>query len=409
MKILFVSNLFPPNVVGGYERLACNVADALAERGHEVEVLTSNYGSKTPDKERYKVHRLLSLSADRTNIYAPANKSADELRQENIDNLKHADSVVQDFKPDVIFVWNLYFLDATLFKQLESYGIPTVMFLTDNWLIASQTPDRIHQFFERFVRGGELFEGDIDLTNDGPRHATKSAAMFGANFVRNLYTSCGYDFATSWTVHNGVQTGSALEASLNKRKAMRPDRLRLLFAGRIVDLKAPDICVRALKPIRARIGNDVELSLTIVGDGQDANYRKLLDDCIKEDISGATITLRDPVPESELQALWDEHDIYLFPSTYEPFALTLILALAGGIPTVASRAGGNGEIIHHEGTGLLFDTGNADDLADQVARLFKDGDLSASISERGQRHARKFSFARMIDQIDMRLKEYAGV
>lgn len=408
MRILFVSNLFPPNVVGGYERLACNVADALADRGHEIQILTSNYGSKEPDRDRYTVHRLLNLSADRTNIYAPANKSDDELRKDGLENLKHTQSVVDAFKPDIIFVWNLYFLDASLFKQLESSGIPTVMFLTDNWLIVAQTPERIHKFFDRFVRGRELFLPSIDLTDAGPRLETKSAAMFGANFMRNLYSSCGYDFATSWTVHNGVQTGSALEASVQQRKPMSDKRLRLLFAGRIVDLKAPDICVRALAHIREQIGDDVELSLTIVGDGQDAGYRKLLDDCIKDDTSKATITLRDPVPESELQALWNEHDIYLFPSTYEPFALTLILALAGGIPTVASRAGGNGEIIHHEGTGLLFDTGNAEDMANQVVRLFKDAELSASISERGQRHARKFSFERMIEQIDMRLREYSG-
>ncbi len=404
MKILFVSNLFPPNVVGGYERLASNVANALAGRGHQIQVLTSDYGNKAARSDPYKVHRELRLTADRDNIYVPSSKMPHEIRADSLHNMEVTERVVSAFQPDIIFVWNLFFLDASLIEKLESLNTPTVLFLTDNWLIAGRTPERIHKFFERFVHGRELFSEDMDLTLAGPRHSMASAAIFGAHFMRNLYASCGYDFRQSWTVHNGVQTADALTAMEVPHHGMNPKRLKLLFAGRIVDLKAPDICVRALRHIRKQIGDEVELSLTLVGDGQDVAYRKLLNDCIAADDSGASIELREPVAEAELQTLWDEHDIYLFPSTYEPFALTLILALAGGIPTVASRAGGNGEIIHHEGTGLLFDTGDAEDMADQVVRLFKNPALSASVSERGQRLARKFSFGRMIDQIETRLQ-----
>ena len=44
MRVLFVSNLYPPNVVGGYERLCFEVASAFASRGHEVHVLASGHG-----------------------------------------------------------------------------------------------------------------------------------------------------------------------------------------------------------------------------------------------------------------------------------------------------------------------------------------------------------------------------
>ena len=41
MKILLISNLYPPNAIGGYERLCAMIAEALASRGHAVQVLTS--------------------------------------------------------------------------------------------------------------------------------------------------------------------------------------------------------------------------------------------------------------------------------------------------------------------------------------------------------------------------------
>ena len=56
MRILFVSNLFPPFGRGGYEQWCEEVAHALAARGHSMAVLTSNAGaasgSRPPDSGR---------------------------------------------------------------------------------------------------------------------------------------------------------------------------------------------------------------------------------------------------------------------------------------------------------------------------------------------------------------------
>ena len=49
MRILVLSNLYPPNVVGGYERLCFEVTAGLAAMGHEMVVLTSRYGGKVAD------------------------------------------------------------------------------------------------------------------------------------------------------------------------------------------------------------------------------------------------------------------------------------------------------------------------------------------------------------------------
>ena len=49
MRILVLSNLYPPNVVGGYERLCFEVTSALAASGHDMTVLTSRHGGKRDD------------------------------------------------------------------------------------------------------------------------------------------------------------------------------------------------------------------------------------------------------------------------------------------------------------------------------------------------------------------------
>ena len=52
MRVLIVSNLYPPHYCGGYEVRCAQVAEALVRAGHQVEVLTSLYGLPTDDRGR---------------------------------------------------------------------------------------------------------------------------------------------------------------------------------------------------------------------------------------------------------------------------------------------------------------------------------------------------------------------
>ena len=112
----------------------------------------------------------------------------------------------------------------------------------------------------------------------------------------------------------------------------------------------------------------------------------------------------DAVGEDDLFSLFQEHDIYIFPSLYEPFSLTLIHALAAGIPTVASDAGGNVEIVLHGRTGVLFPKGDPAALSRAVEALLRDGKLRQSVSAAARRAARKFTFVRMVEEMERYLE-----
>ena len=56
-------------------------------------------------------------------------------------------------------------------------------------------------------------------------------------------------------------------------------------------------------------------------------------------------------------------------------------AQLAGTPIVASNAGGIPEMIKHEQTGLLFESGNEEQLADQITRMMNDSELRSSISQ----------------------------
>ncbi len=406
MRILVLSNLYPPNVVGGYERLCFDVTEALAQRGHEMTVLTSRYGGKVADYPGQAVFRELELLAG-PDIYTPFPGSPEQRDAINQANLAALDRALAA-RPDVVFAWNLFFLDPSILARLEASPVRTVLMLTDNWLLVMRNPQFVADFFRDFVHGPGRFAPPPPLgvvrriaTRLGAgRGRTKLEAIFGAAFVRDLYAAGGSRFDRHRVIHNGVkQAAHATRAVRDRSRLVEPGTLRLLFAGRLVDIKGAHVAVAALSLLDPAALGVSRIQLTLLGDAQDAGYMAELDAAIAQSGRAADITLRPTVPEADLFDLFDDHDIYLFPSLYEPFSLTLIHAMACGIPTIASRAGGNPEIVADGASGLLSEPGDPADLARAIGRLATDPGLRARLSSGGRTSAGRFTFERMVGEM----------
>ena len=405
MRILFLSNLYPPHVVGGYERLCCQVAEALGQRGHDIYVLTSDFRGAEGDIPGQTVRRSLKLLADSQDIYVPFNANSDERAAINGRNIAELKKMVAETQPDIVFVWNLHFFDVSLQHALSELRVPSVFFLTDNWLAAALEPDRIGAHFSRHVFGSEPF-----LATDAPAdHRISHAAFFGSAFVRDLYHSCGFTFRKERVIHNGV-TAAALDDDMvpDRSQLCVPGELRLLFAGRLVDIKGPQDCIAALPLIQNAVGKDLRVTLRLVGDATDAAFRRRLDDDIRRSPLAGSISVQPPVSEGELPDVFAAHDMYLFPSLYEPFALTLILAMAAGIPVVASDVGGNPEIVLRNRTGMLYRKSDVGELSARVAELAANPVMRGRVADRGRRFAQRFTFARMVRQIEGALQDMAN-
>ena len=81
----------------------------------------------------------------------------------------------------------------------------------------------------------------------------------------------------------------------------------------------------------------------------------------------------------DVAAAYAALDVVVCPSVREPFGMVVIEAMAAGRPVVASDSGGPVEILEHGRTGLLFETGNPQALADAVLPLLDTPDTCASM------------------------------
>ena len=222
MRILFITNLYPPNAVGGYERLCHAVASALA-RGHAVTVITSTYGRSVSIQERQTVHQVLQLLIGQT-IYEPLPDKNGARDLINKSNAYFVEKVVKETNPDVIYCWSLHGVEASIFESIMGGGCAVVLMLTDNW----------------FVPMWAQLAADM-------RASERLSAIFGSQYMREYYLENGVRFSRDDVIHNGVLLSEAPEAAFRDRRlSVVQGEFRLLFAGRVVPVKGVHTAVEAL-------------------------------------------------------------------------------------------------------------------------------------------------------------------
>jgi glycosyltransferase involved in cell wall biosynthesis len=155
-----------------------------------------------------------------------------------------------------------------------------------------------------------------------------------------------------------------------------PAPVNLLWAGRMLSWKRVDTLILAL----ARVQNAPWFGLcTLVGEGEE--HPRLLDLANTQGLNSGKVRFSPPVHHQMVRTLMQQSDIYVFPSSRkEGWGAALSEAMSEGCVPVANRAAGSTQVLVQDGkTGLLFDDGDVNGLARQLARLGTDNQLRMSL------------------------------
>jgi glycosyltransferase involved in cell wall biosynthesis len=155
--------------------------------------------------------------------------------------------------------------------------------------------------------------------------------------------------------------------------------------------------LRAMKHIIHSCGPGQQaLRLEIVGDGPDRNRLESLARAL-----GLAGSIRFLGERSDVPRLLANAGMVILPSLTEGISLTLLEAMARGLPVIATRVGGNPEVVVGGETGLLVAQKDPKGLADAIASLQRDPQRGREMGWRGrQRVEQKFSVQRMIRQYE---------
>lgn len=205
-------------------------------------------------------------------------------------------------------------------------------------------------------------------------------------------------------VYNGIAAvplaSEGDRARTRKSLGVGPESIMALFVGRLVDHKNIPSMIKALRRIDAT--NTHDISLFVVGEGPE---RELLERALKTIRAGRLQLLGE---RRDVAALLQACDFLVLPSKREGLSNAILEAMAAGRPVVASRVGGNVELVVHEETGLLYPDDDDAALAEAMDRLAADSRLRGKLGVAAKLRARtEFSQSTMVARLE-RLYERAG-
>jgi glycosyltransferase involved in cell wall biosynthesis len=105
------------------------------------------------------------------------------------------------------------------------------------------------------------------------------------------------------------------------------------------------------------------------------------------------------IDEADLPACYQLAEVFVFPSLYEGFGLPPLEAMACGAPVVSSHSSSLPEIVG--GAGLLFDPTDTAALTETLQRVLSQPELRRDLAQRGLAQAKKFSWQRAADQLEL--------
>lgn len=313
-------------------------------------------------------HRLLQQNGVEVELYAQDNQRIENMprMQVAVDTIWSRQTVrdigdhIRRFQPDVIHVHNTFpLISPSLYFAAAKHGVPVVQTLHNFRLFCAQA---------MFIRNGAVCEDCIGhlpwrgvMRRCYRESGTQSAVVVS---MQGLHRWLGTyrNKVTRYIALNKFCRDKFIEAGLPaERIAIKPnfidlpapepaDRRGGLFVGRLSPEKGIATLSQAL-----RLNPDARID--VIGHGpQEEALRDLPNASLLGFMKG-----------DEIYARMARASYLVMPSIwYENFPRTLVEAYACGLPVIASRLGAMAELVHDGETGLLFNPGDANDLARQL-------------------------------------------
>lgn len=407
MRALFITERYPPHIMGGYEVSCAAVAAGLSRLGHHVCVLTSDFGRTAAGIPEGCVYRSLHYCDGWPNLRRLA-------RQEFSDR-RAIQELVAEFKPDLIYTWCMLHLFPSLHRVLKGSGLPIVYNIQDIWLPRHlEEAERLRSLWLRpTTHVGKtlarallrktlqwMYPGWLQpiLVDDLPLQAT----VFCSYFRLQEHLRLGLPAGRMKVIYNGIDA-SRFNGG-REFDAIPP--LRVLFVGRLVEEKGAHTAVLAIKELHGRGLKKVTLSIAGVPshpwEYADELKRTVAEASLTEDVRFLGMIAHDALP-----GVYQQHDVLCFPSMVnEGMPMTLLEAMACGLAVVGTTTGGSGEILQEGVSGLTFAPGDAHGLADRLQQLLIDPVQARTLASAGQQLVRsRFGIESAVAQTEAFLQE----
>lgn len=332
MRIMIVTEEFLPINDGMVLRLTEAIRYFLKE-GHQVVIVTPDRGiDQFEDATIYGI-RDKHLPFGKKLFWMPG--------------LNRINEIMNDFMPQVVHIVNPLIIGAAASQYAMRLEIPTVVSYHTNYM---RSLKRLH-FNQRITENivwkmRRKISDEVALnlcTSHVMRHALEEYGIINAHVLKRGVDS---------DQRNPAFASEDMRLILNK--GQREKKL-LVYVGSLLERKN----LESLLPMMRRRD---DVCLAVVGDGE---YR----DKLERAFSGTDTVFTGYLRGRNLSEAYASGDAFVFPTLNEQVGLTLLEAMASGVPIIAARSPLTVEQFQDERDVLLYTAGDEDSLDEAIDRL----------------------------------------
>ena len=375
-RLLAITNLYPPQNLGGFGLCIQRLTDGLQRRGYEPLVITSDQtylnGKDTRILPEPGVQRQLQLLGSYQGGVTRLGDQAEEaLRHQH--NLKAIEAVLMEHRPGACLVGNLDLLGWDLLMPVLQAGIPVIQHVG---FMAAPFP-----------------------LKDFPRQSNYRMA-FASGEVRRLLVHQGYPVAAHPVVHPPLSSDLLPDPT----QPSSDSTLRIGYCGLLMHSKGVHVLLDACKRIKT---SGAQFELRLAGNPFSPDYDQALRRFVLESNLTSQVHWKGFLELEALTAFYQDLDVLVFPSLHpESFGMVVAEAMACGVVPISSGVGGAFEVITHQVDGLLCEPGDSQNLAQLLHWCCNNRHQLLELGARGRRHAQlRFTPEQAAARLDQTFRE----
>jgi glycosyltransferase involved in cell wall biosynthesis len=349
LKILICGTTYYPSF-NGQAIFTTSLAEGLANRGHEVWMVTPSEYGKPYQIDHNSVHiytvSSVDLKAIHENSYTTFVPDLDVIR------------LYRRFKPDIVHLHDHYPLSKCILKFARRQNIPVIgtnHFVPEN--LAPYVPllPKLWPVFNRLLWWWmKRVYNHLDLVTAPSQTAVNILKSQGLR-VPAYPISCGVDFSRFRPIPHVDRS------AIRQRFDLDPTRTTFLFVGRVDAEKKLDILIRAIRHL-----NRPDIQLAVTGSGAALHaYQALVEELSVQD----QVRFTGFVSDADLPLLHNSVDVFAMPSEAELLSIASLEAMATGLPLLVARSKALPELVNHGQNGYLFAPGSVEDAARWMGQL----------------------------------------
>ena len=285
-------------------------------------------------------------------------------------NFRRINATLAQFGPDIVHNMTEFNMGTTGMGYGKAHNVPSISNYTTN--------------FSQYAEYYKLFFLKTPIWNWMKwYHTQNDLTLCPSQSAQRILHSHGITNTGIFSRGIDAQNFIPQKRSEGLRKKLKiENKTAFLYVGRIAVEKDLDVLCEGYKTVHKRFGSSA--GLVIVGDGP------YLDRCRQ-------IFPRDTVftgfkTGKELAEIYASCDLFVCPSSTETFGNVVLEAMASGLPVIGADAGGVGELIQKNKTGLKFREKDSQELAGCMERLLLDATLRQTLAGAGRTFANNRSW-----------------